>query len=47
MGTEIGLFLPWEMGLSHWDWDLLTGMGKKRRNGNGTVVFKHVQSMLN
>ena len=33
--------------LGHWDWDLLTGNGKKKsRNGNGTNVFKRVQSRL-
>ena len=34
MGTGIGLFLLWEneiesLGLSHWDWDLLTGNWEK------------------
>ena len=48
MGTGIGLFLSWEnriasLGLEFAHW----GLGKKKGNGNGIIVFKRVQSIIN
>ena len=47
MGTGISLIVDWEMGFTHWDWDLASGNGMNNyKMGMGFLFFSGLGSNI-